>query len=147
VTAGGVPVSLQFFDGCPNWRVADERLRQALARAGRPDTSIEYRTVTTPEQAEELRFRGSPTVLVDGRDPFLDHDAPVGLSCRVYRTDGGLAGSPTVEQLVEALRPATATGDRAAAGSGQPGVQPAQQRADHRPVLPAAPDNQPPRRP
>ena len=107
MTAGVVPVSLQFFDGCPNWRVADERLRQALARAGRPDTPIEYRTITTPEQAEELRFRGSPTVLVDGRDPFLDHDAPVGLSCRVYRTDGGLAGSPTVEQLVEALRPVT----------------------------------------
>jgi hypothetical protein len=28
---GGGPVSLLFFDGCPHWRVADERLRQALA--------------------------------------------------------------------------------------------------------------------
>jgi hypothetical protein len=42
-----------------------------------------------------LRFRGSPAVLITGREPFLDGDAPVGLSCRVYRTG--------VEQLVEAL--------------------------------------------
>lgn len=115
---GGGPVALLYFDGCPHWRLADERLRQALAQVGRTNAPIEYRTVTTPEQAEELRFRGSATVLVDGRDPFLDRDVPVGLSCRVYRTDDGLAGSPTVEQPVEALRPVTTTGDRAAAGSG-----------------------------
>ena len=106
---GGLPVSLLYFDGCPNWRVADERLREALARVGHPDAIIEYRMVTTPEQAEELRFRGSPTVLITGRDPFLDGEAPVGLACRVYRTGTGLAGSPTVEQLVAALTPFTAT--------------------------------------
>jgi hypothetical protein len=103
VTAGGVLVSLLYFDGCPNWRVADERLREALVRVGQPDAPIKYLTVTTSEQADVLRFRGSPTVLITGRDPFLDGDAPVGLSCRVYRTGDGLVGSPTVEQLVEAL--------------------------------------------
>jgi hypothetical protein len=46
--------------GAPRVRVVDERLRQALAQVERPDTPIEYRTVTTPEQAEELRFCGSP---------------------------------------------------------------------------------------
>jgi hypothetical protein len=136
VTAGGgVPVSLLYFDGCPHWQLADERLREALARVGRPDAPIEYLTVTTPEQADELRFTGSPTVLVNGRDSFVDRAAPVGLSCRVYRTNDGLAGSPTVEQLVEALEPATA-------GSGQPSAQATQQRADHRPGVPAASDDQ-----
>jgi hypothetical protein len=146
VTAGGgVPVSLLYFDGCPHWQLADERLREALARVGRPDAPIEYLTVTTPEQADELRFTGSPTVLVNGRDSFVDRAAPVGLSCRVYRTNDGLAGSPTVEQLVEALEPATATGDSPAAepaGSGQPSAQATQQRADHRPGVPAASDDQ-----
>ncbi len=60
--------------------------------------------MSTPEEAEAAQFRGSPTVLVNGRDPFLDHERPVGLSCRVYRTPDGLSGSPTVEQLVEALQ-------------------------------------------
>jgi len=107
-TGGDLSLSLLYFNGCPNWRLADERLRNALDRLGQPDQPIEYLTVTTPEQIDQLQFRGSPTVLVNGRDPFLDRDAPVGLSCRVYRTGDGLAGSPTVEQLVEALNPFTA---------------------------------------
>ncbi len=40
-----------------------------------------------------MQFRGSPTVLVDGWDPFLDPASPVGLSCRVYRTEDGVTGA------------------------------------------------------
>jgi hypothetical protein len=64
---------------------------------------VERRLVVTPEQAEAARFPGSPTVLVNGRDPFADPAAPVGLSCRVYGTADGLAGAPTVEQLLAVL--------------------------------------------
>ncbi|MCF6746013.1 thioredoxin family protein [Blastococcus sp. KM273128] len=96
-------VELLYFDGCPNWRLADQRLRDALTQAGRDDVRVEHRRVTTPEQAQASGFRGSPTVLVDGRDPFADPDAPVGLSCRVFRTEAGLAGAPTVEQLFRVL--------------------------------------------
>ena len=62
--------------------------------------------VTTPEDAERLRFRGSPTVLVDGTDPFAQESDPVGLSCRVFRTPDGLRRAPTVAQLIEVLRSA-----------------------------------------
>lgn len=96
-------LALLYFDDCPNWHLLEGRLAQALAELGRDDV-VECRQVTTAEQAEALRFRGSPTLLVDGRDPFADADAPVGLSCRVYRTAAGLGGSPTVEQLVDVLR-------------------------------------------
>jgi hypothetical protein len=48
--------------------------------------------------------RGSPTVLIDGEDPFADPDAPVGLACRVYPTADELAGAPSVAQLTAALR-------------------------------------------
>lgn len=97
-------VALLYFHGCPNWRVAGDRLREALVRAGRADVQVEHRTVATPEEARAAGFRGSPTVLVDGRDPFADPDSPVGVSCRVYRTEEGLAGAPTVEQLLAVLR-------------------------------------------
>ena len=96
-------VSLLYFDGCPSWRLADERLREALAQAGRTDVSVEFCRVTTAEEAVDVGFGGSPTVLVDGRDPFAEPDSPIGLSCRVYRSGNGLAGSPTVAQLLAVL--------------------------------------------
>jgi hypothetical protein len=98
-----VQVELLFFDGCPNWQLADQRLRDALALAGRHDVHVERRKVTTPEQAAAAGFGGSPTVLVDGQDPFADPDTPAGLSCRVYRTEAGPTGAPTVDQLVAVL--------------------------------------------
>jgi hypothetical protein len=98
-----VDVTLLFFEGCPNWRVTDARLRQALALAGRHDARVAHRPVTTPEEAEAAGFRGSPTVLIDGRDPFAEPDAPVGLSCRIFRTEAGPGGAPSVDQLLAVL--------------------------------------------
>lgn len=95
-------VVLRYFDGCPNWRVAQERLRQVLDELG-TDAAIELETVETPERAQELAFRGSPTVLIDGMDLFLDETAPVGLACRIYRTDEGTQGAPSLSQLRVAL--------------------------------------------
>lgn len=95
-------VALLYFDGCPNWRATDQRLRQALTAVGL-DVTPSYVQVTSPQEAERLSFRGSPTVLVDGVDPFADASAPVGLSCRVFATPDGLRGAPTVEQLVAVL--------------------------------------------
>ena len=92
-----------YIDSCPNWQETDERLRQALASLGRHVTPT-YVEVETPEDAERLAFRGSPTVLVDGADAFADDWAPVGLSCRVFQTPEGLRGAPTVDQLIAVLR-------------------------------------------
>jgi len=51
-------------------------------------------------------FVGSPTILVDGRGPVCGAEAAFGLTCRVYQTPDGLAGSPTPEQLGGVLRSA-----------------------------------------
>ena len=96
-------VQLLYFDGCPNWQETHALLLRALPLAG-VDADVALVEVTTPEEAERLRFRGSPTVLFDGTDPFAEESDPVGMSCRVFRTSAGLRGAPTVEMLVDALR-------------------------------------------
>jgi hypothetical protein len=96
-------VRLVYFEDCPNWRVAEARLKEALVSVGADPDAVIYEQVTTVEHAEALGFRGSPTILVDGIDPFADPDAPAGLTCRIYRTAMGVQPAPTVEQLQATL--------------------------------------------
>ena len=93
-----VRVTLQYFDGCPNWKDTD----RLLAQLG---VAVDYQRIESPEEAVEHGFRGSPTVLVDGVDPFFDPDAQVGLACRVYASPEGLSGKPPVVELERALAP------------------------------------------
>jgi predicted Zn-dependent protease len=102
-----VRVELLYFDGCPNWITLKRRLTEALAATGHGDVAITFKRVQTPEEAAVCEFAGSPTLRIDGQDPFLRSADAVGLSCRVYKTPDGLAGSPTVEQLVEVLNQAS----------------------------------------
>jgi hypothetical protein len=96
-------VRLLYFDDCPNWRLAEARLNEALAAIGDERPAVTYELVSTPEQAVQAGFRGSPTILVNGCDPFADPDHPVGLSCRIYRSPAGVEHAPTVEQLRSVL--------------------------------------------
>lgn len=92
-------ITLQYFDGCPNWQAADARLRKILQATGRTDVAIQYELIDSPEMADRVGFRGSPTFLVDGRDPLATGEEPIGMTCRVYRTEEGYRGAPTDAQL------------------------------------------------
>lgn len=93
-------LQLLYFPDCPHWRLAEQRLGEVAARRG---LSIEHQLVTTEEEAERVSFRGSPTILIDGVDPFAEGDQAIGLSCRIYLTPDGYAGSPTLEQIAAVL--------------------------------------------
>lgn len=96
-------VALLYFDGCPNWRTTKSLLVDVMTDLGLAADGLTLHRVETAEEATELSFHGSPTVLVDGEDPFADPNAAVGLACRLYRTETGLAGSPSRQQLTEVL--------------------------------------------
>ncbi|MBD0696159.1 hypothetical protein [Streptomyces sp. CBMA123] len=90
---------------CPNATLLRERLAEALG--GRPARAVDCVTVVDGEQAEALGPHGSPTLLIDGTDPFAEPGQPAALSCRLYRdTHGALCDAPTVDQLRQALRAA-----------------------------------------
>lgn len=94
-------VTLQHFEACPNWKHVHADL-QALRNEGM-DLALSHQLVETPEEAAALGFRGSPTVLIDDADPFADPNGQIGLSCRVYVSENGLAGRPTRAQLRAAI--------------------------------------------
>jgi len=87
---------------CPNVALMVRRL--AVAAAGLPDVTVIRRVVDDEGQAAALGMRGSPTLLIDGADPFAAASQPVGLGCRLYRqADGSLSGAPPVRSLRRAL--------------------------------------------
>ena len=79
-----------------------ERLLGALARTGLA-ALVREQELRTSDEAGRLGMRGSPTILINGRDPFVAAAGAAGLSCRLYHSEAGFTGAPTVEQLIEAL--------------------------------------------
>ena len=70
---------------------------------GRVDVPVGLAVIQTAAEARASQFAGSPTILVDGRDLFPGAPVPHVLTCRLYSTSSGMAGSPTVKDLVNAL--------------------------------------------
>jgi hypothetical protein len=96
-------IELLYFDGCPTYQTAEKTLRAVLARAG-AEAVVALVAVNTDEEAQRLRFPGSPTIRVDGEDLFRVPDrAGYALGCRMYATPEGLRGSPTAEMVRAAL--------------------------------------------
>ena len=96
-------IQLLYFPGCPGWQTTAEHLE---ALAGHLGFSWETVAVAPEDDAAHLGFRGSPTILVNGMDPFATDDQPFAFACRVYRTPDGFAASPTREQLRLAIEAA-----------------------------------------
>jgi hypothetical protein len=96
-------IEILYFDGCPTYGAAVKTLRKVLADEG-VQAEVELVAVNTDEAARSLRFPGSPTIRVDGRDLFpVPEREDWRLGCRVYTTPEGLRGSPTAEMFEEAL--------------------------------------------
>ena len=92
-------IEVLYFDGCPTYKVAEKTLREVLAKEG-IEAEVELVAVNTAEEARRLRFPGSPTVRVDGRDLFpTEEREDRGLGCRVYATPEGLRGNPTADMI------------------------------------------------
>ena len=97
-------VEILYFDGCPNHEPA-RALVERVAAALRLEPVIELVEVADPDTAADLRFLGSPTIRVNGRDvePGAEKRHEFVFSCRVYRTDRGLTRQPDEAWIREAL--------------------------------------------
>jgi hypothetical protein len=98
-------VEILYFDGCPNYEAARALVDRVSRELG---LHPELRLVEVEDEssAQRLRFLGSPTIRVDGRDvePNGDERTDHALACRVYRTDNGVAAQPDEGWLRAALQ-------------------------------------------
>ena len=96
-------IELLYFESCPNHEKLMPRLSELLGPALAP--SIELRRIESEEEARRVRFLGSPTVRVDGRDVEVGAESrsDYGLKCRLYRTGDRLVVIPPDEWITAAI--------------------------------------------
>jgi len=98
-------LTLLMVPACPNAAAFEERLAAALA--GHPGAVIRRQEIADEQQAATAGLHGSPTLLIDGADPFAGSDDAPSLSCRLYRDEAGRAArAPSVAALRQALEAA-----------------------------------------
>jgi hypothetical protein len=99
-----VAIELRFWEGCPSHPLALAQLRDVLTALGQDPDAVATHEVVTDEEAAELDFIGSPTIVVDGEDLFDTAGQSPALTCRVYRLrDGRFSPTPDPEDLYELL--------------------------------------------
>jgi len=101
---GAPRVEILYFEGCPNHQET-RALVERIAVELRVDPEIDMVEVPDADTARSLRFLGSPSVRVNGCDiePGADGRSDGSFSCRVYRSDHGLARQPAEAWLRDAL--------------------------------------------
>jgi hypothetical protein len=90
---------------CPNAPELERRLAAALA--GQPTATVARHVITSPAEAARWHMHGSPTLLINGRDPFAEPGTTPAVACRLYRAgDGRLDGAPSLDALRRVLEQA-----------------------------------------
>ena len=94
-------LTILYVPDCPNVATLQDRLAQVITA---DDVELALRLVDSEELAAELGMTGSPTLLINGVDPFAEPGRSASLSCRLYRDEmDHLAGTPSLTQLRRAL--------------------------------------------
>ncbi|WP_437979181.1 hypothetical protein WMF11_25040 [Sorangium sp. So ce295] len=97
-------VEVLYFASCPHGQAAVDRVREVSEGAG-VAVDLHVVQVESEEAAHRLRFLGSPSVRVDGRDVEGDVEGRTdyGLQCRVYADESGFHGVPPASWIRAAL--------------------------------------------
>jgi hypothetical protein len=93
-----IVIEIQYFSGCPH---SDEMIQRVRTACNKFEDSIDYqeRLVETSEKAQRIKFRGSPTVIINGFDlENMPEPASGSLACRYY--PNGLPQINTIETMI-----------------------------------------------
>ncbi len=104
-------IELLYFDGCPSWQAGFAHLTTALHDL-KLAADIQLVLVRDDQDAERLRFLGSPSFRVNGEELWPEAREQFALGCRVYQTPQGLTGVPSVAMLRDRIAPFAAAEHR-----------------------------------
>lgn len=99
-------IQLLTFSDCPNAGAARSALSHAL-RAEALDVAVEEVDIGRDDALAWARAWGSPTILIDGEELTGASPRSGDIGCRLYK-----GGAPSVDQIRERLRIATAASPR-----------------------------------
>jgi hypothetical protein len=109
VDSAPIDVELLLIPDCPNGSTAHELLRSSLRDAGLLSTPIRVSVIDSQRAAVQRGFVSSPTILINGVDPFAEAGRPPALACRVYPSPSGPSGLPPADQVRAAITAAGST--------------------------------------
>lgn len=93
-----INISIQHFHGCPNSPKMIANVKNAIKQFG-DDIAYSEQIIDTPELARIHKFRGSPTLLINGEDfEGMEVLEEISLSCRFYPD-----GVPSTEIIIEKI--------------------------------------------
>lgn len=88
---------------CPSWVPAQQNILQALGELNL-DAQLSIQVITSTSEANDKRFGGSPSFLVNGTDLFPKDNVADEHACRIYIENGRARGYPSVESLKTMLK-------------------------------------------
>ena len=96
-----IKMEIQYFRGCPNSEAVLDMLRKFVAKSEQ-EIELEEILVETQEAAEKYRFKGSPTILINGKDAEgLEENQTPSLSCRYY--PNGLPTAGDIQKIIDSI--------------------------------------------
>jgi len=96
-------IELLVVPDCPHEDAAAELIATAVADTG-VQAQVTRTVIISQDQARRRAFVGSPTILLNGCDPFADPAAVTAMACRLYSTPEGMRGVPALRDLRQALK-------------------------------------------
>jgi hypothetical protein len=97
-------IEVLYTDHCPFWKEVVESVKEILEE-NKIQALVKKVRVATQEEAERLRFPGSPTVRINGADidPTVKETKGV-IGCRVYTYEGKLYEYPPKDMIAKAVK-------------------------------------------
>lgn len=92
-------IEVLYVPDCPHYQATMERIETVLSSESLPDRPHGV-AVSTDEEAKSLKFPGSPTVRVNGRDIDPSATTHIGLACRIYGNGSGVPAEPMLRAAI-----------------------------------------------